>query len=436
MNAPWKAGNRDPFAAYLCDDLSLEVLRPIVMDLGWSPEKCYRGGLRHAVQSLAISASPNILLVDLSESGDPLNDINALAEVCEPGTVVLAVGQVNDVRLYRDLVASGIHDYLLKPLSPAALRDALSQAQVAFTAPKTADPSTARKHVSTAVIGTRGGVGASTIATSLAWLFSTDDKLSTALLDLDIHFGTGALSLDLEPGRGLIDAVDNPSRIDGLFIERAMIRANDNLAILSAEAPINAPLLTDGGAFLQLEEEFRQGFDMTVIDMPRNMLVNFPQLLADVNMVVLVTEMTLASARDTIRLLSWLRTNASHAQVQVIANKVQPALSEISRNDFEASIERKIGLTIPYDLKGASNAAKLGQTFAEANRAGKAGQVLRELAQLVVGVTEADDTAPVASGKKALLGKFDFKTMLAKKDKAGASAKAAPRASGAKATGR
>lgn len=424
MNAPWKAGgqSRDPFAAYLCDDISLEVLRPIVMDLGWSPEKCYRGGLRNAVQSLSISASPNILLVDLSESGDPLNDINALAEVCEPGTVVVAVGQVNDVRLYRDLVASGIHDYLLKPLSPTALRDALSQAQVAFTAPKAvADASTGSRHISTAVIGTRGGVGASTIATSLAWLFSSADKLSTALLDLDIHFGTGALSLDLEPGRGLIDAVENPSRIDGLFIERAMIRANEHLALLSAEAPISVPMLTDGGAFLQLEEEFRSAFDMTVIDLPRNMLVNFPQLLADVNMVVLVTEMTLASARDTIRILSWLRVHASHAQVIVVANKVQPAMSEITKGDFEASIERKIDLSVPYDLKGASNAAKLGQTFAEANRTSKAALMLRDLAQLVVGSSEANETPPPAAGKKALLSKFDFKTMLTKKGKAPAS---------------
>ncbi len=55
---------------------------------------------------LSVSASPAILFVDLSESADPLNDINALAEVCEPGTVVIAAGQVNDVRLYRDLLAS------------------------------------------------------------------------------------------------------------------------------------------------------------------------------------------------------------------------------------------------------------------------------------------------------------------------------------------
>jgi pilus assembly protein CpaE len=65
------------------------------------------------------------------------------------------------------------------------------------------------------VIGTRGGVGASTIATSLAWLFSADDKMPTALLDLDVHFGTGALALDLEPGRGLTDAIENPAASTG-----------------------------------------------------------------------------------------------------------------------------------------------------------------------------------------------------------------------------
>jgi len=422
MNAPWKAsmpGNRDPFAAYLCDESALDVLRPVIIEMGWQSEKCHKGGLRNAVQSLSITASPNILMVDLSESGDPLNDINALAEVCEPGTVVIAVGQVNDVRLYRDLVASGIHDYLLKPLSPGQIRDALIQAQAIFSAPRHADASTAKRHISTAVVGTRGGVGASMLATSLAWLFSSDHKMPTALLDLDVHFGTGALSLDLEPGRGLTDAIENPSRIDGLFIERAMIRANDNLSILSAEAPINSPLMTDGAAFVQLEEEFRAAFEMTVIDLPRNMLINFPHLLADVNVVILATEFTLASARDAIRILSWLKANAAHVQTFVVANKVHPGTQEISKADFEASIERKINFQIPFDLKGAANAAKLGQTFADTNRAAKAGGVVRDIAKACLGVSDVDESqaAIAPAGKKSLLGKLDIKSLLAKKGK-------------------
>ncbi len=421
MNAPWKTsmpGNRDPFAAFICDEAALDVLRPVVVEMGWQPEKCHKGGLRNGVQSLSITASPNILMVDLSESGDPLNDINALAEVCEPGTVVIAVGQVNDVRLYRDLVASGIQDYLLKPLSAGQVRDALVSAQAIFTAPRAHDPAAAKRHVSTAIVGTRGGVGASMLATSLAWMFASDHSMPTALLDLDVHFGTGALTLDLEPGRGLTDAIENPSRIDGLFIERAMIRANDNLSILSAEAPINSPLMTDGSAFVQLEEEFRQAFEMTVIDLPRNMLINFPHLLADVNCVVLATEYTLASARDAIRILSWLKANAAHVQTFVVANKVQAATQEISKADFEASIERKVDYTIPYDLKAVTNAAKLGQTFAEANRAAKGGAAVREIANAIIGVGDAE--VAINKGKKgtSLLGKFDIKGLLAKKAKA------------------
>ncbi|MGI8944136.1 MAG: pilus assembly protein CpaE [Qipengyuania sp.] len=420
MNAPWKAGmagNRDPFAAYICDDNALDVLRPVVIELGWAPEKCNKGGLRNAVQSLSVSASPNILLVDLSESGDPLNDINALAEVCEPGTVVLAIGQVNDVRLYRDLLASGIHDYMLKPLSAGVLRDALNQAQAVFATPKAGDGEGVKRHVSTAIVGTRGGVGSSTLATSLSWLFATKHNAPTALLDLDIHFGTGALALDLEPGRGLTDAIDNPSRIDGLFIERAMIRAHDNLAILSAEAPINAPLMTDGAAFLQLEEEFRHAFEMTMIDMPRNMLINFPHLLGDVNVVVLAAEMTLASARDTIRIMSWLKTNAAHAIPIIVANKVQTGAAEISKADFEASIERKIDFSIPYDQKAAANAAKLGQSFVEANAQSKATAQIKSLAERIFGTADEDGEDGGEPAKKSLLGAFDLKSLLAKKDK-------------------
>jgi pilus assembly protein CpaE len=424
MNAPWKPGlpgNRDPFAAFVCDDNTLDVLRPVSVEMGWPPEKCAKGGLRNAVQSLSISASPNILLVDLSESGDPLNDINALAEVCEPGTVVIAIGQVNDVRLYRDLVASGIHDYLLKPLAAGQLRDALTQAQLVFSSPKNTDGDAIKRHVSTAVVGTRGGVGASTLATSLAWLFSADHKMPTALLDLDVHFGTDALALDLEPGRGLTDAIDNPSRIDGLFIERAMIRANDNLAILSAEAPINSPLMTDGSAFVQLQEEFRHAFEMTVIDLPRNMLINFPHLLAEVNVVTLVTEMTLASARDAIRILSWLKGNAAHIKPIVVANKVQTGIAEISRADFEASIERKIDFLVPYDLKGAANAAKLGQVFTDANRSSKASSAMRQVAESILGSADEaadEDVRSQSGGKTSLLGKLDLKAMITKKPKA------------------
>ena len=424
MNAPWKpAGivSRDPFAAYVCDEASAEALRPIAGDMGWSIDKVYKGGLRNAVQSLSVSASPQILFVDLAESGDPLNDINALAEVCEPGTVVIAAGQVNDVRLYRDLIASGIQDYLLKPLQPDALRESLGHAHAMLNAPKPIEASLDRPHSAIAVIGTRGGVGASTIATSLAWLVSDKEKRTTALLDLDVHFGTGALTLDLEPGRGLTDAIENPSRIDGLFIERAMVKASEKLAVLSAEAPINTPLMTDGTAFLQLQEEMRAAFEATVVDLPRSMLILYPHLIRDTQSMVVVTELTLAAARDTIRLLSWLKANEPQTQVTVVANRVHAAGQlEISRKDFEGSIERKIDFLIPFDQKLAAQAAKLGKPLAEA---GKNSRTIAPIIALTRHVLNAADDMVVGdddggTGKpksKSLLG--GMSAMLSKRSK-------------------
>lgn len=411
MNAPFKtAGLRDPFSAYVCDDDTLELIRVAAGDMGWPTEKCNKGGLRNAVQSLSVSASPNILFVDMSESGDPINDINALAEVCEPGTVVIAAGQVNDVRLYRDLLSSGIQDYLLKPLSLDQVRESLTMAQAMLSSPKHGDMVDDKPHHMMAVVGVRGGVGASLVSTSLAWALSEQADRQTALLDLDVHFGTGALTLDLEPGRGLIDAIDNPSRIDGLFIERAMVRASDKLSLLSAEAPIHQPVMTDGSAFFQLEEELRNAFEMTIVDIPRQVLIPFPHLVSEAGTILLVSDVTLASARDTIRLLSWFKQNVPGARVLLVANKFQNAIGELSRKEFESSIERQIDITIPFDPKLVSQSAKLGKSYAEICKGTKAGQVWSNLMRMVLDGADADtDEAPAPTKAKSsgsLLGKL------------------------------
>jgi pilus assembly protein CpaE len=421
MNAPIQSMRsgalRDPFSAFVSDDATAEILRPIAVEHGWAPEKVNKGGLRNAVQTLSVSASPSILFVDLSESGDPLNDINALAEVCEPGTVVIAAGQVNDVRLYRDLVASGIQDYLLKPFTPDQLRDSFAHAQFTISGPRSSEAATEKPHVMAAVIGVRGGVGASTIATSLAWMMGDQLGRSTALLDLDVHFGTGALALDLEPGRGLTDAIENPSRIDGLFIERAMVRANEKLCVLSAEAPINQPLINDGTAYFQLQEEIRNAFEGTVLDLPRPMLVQHPHLVQDIHVAVVVVEFTLAATRDAIRILSWLKTNAPQAKVIVVANRVPSGSLEISRKDFEQSIERQVDFAIPFEPKAAAQAAKLGQPFAKVATAGRIAQPLAQLVKATVSTVESEGNGEdgAAATPSSLLGKLNFKSLVSRK---------------------
>ena len=293
------------------------------------------------------------------------------------------------------------------------MREAFVHAQTMLNAPKVTEAAADRPHCAIAVIGTRGGVGASTIATSLAWLTSEKEKRSTALLDLDVHFGTGALTLDLEPGRGLTDAIENPSRIDGLFIERAMVKATENLAVLSAEAPINAPLMTDGTAFFQLQEEMRAAFEATVVDLPRGMLVQHPHLISDIQAAVVVTELTLASARDTIRILSWLKTHAPQTHVTLVANRVHATGQlEINRKDFEGSIERKLDFLVPFDQKLAAQAAKLGKPLVEAGKTSMTVAPIVDLTRHVLGAGEQlvagarDQATPTGAKGKSLIGGF------------------------------
>jgi pilus assembly protein CpaE len=202
-----------------------------------------------------------------------------------------------------------------------------------------------------------------------------------------------------------------------------MVKANEKLAVLSAEAPINQPLMTDGAAFFQLQEELRTAFECTVIDLPRGMLVQHPHLMSDVQATIVTTELTLASARDVIRILSWLKSNAPQSSIMVIANKVAGAgPGEISRKDFEASIERKIDYVVPLDVKVATQAAKLGKTLAEAGKGTKAATALIEIANRLVTTVEEAAAAAATEGKPSrkgsLLGKLSgITSMLPKKSR-------------------
>ena len=413
MNAPFNPRTqlRAPFSAFLTDGDSADAARQAAATFDWPVEQIQQGGLRAAVQSLAVSASPSVLLVDLSESADPMEDINSLAEVCEPGTIVIACGQMNDIRFYRELIQSGIHDYLHKPFTADHLRETVLQAQAVLANSRQVESPNEVPHAQVAVIGVRGGVGSSSLAVSLAWALSQRNR-ATALLDLDVHFGTGALALDLEPGRGLTDAIENPSRIDGLFIERALVKVSDMLGVLSAEAPISSPLSGDGTAFFQLQDELRNASACSVIDLPRHMLVQHPALLHEATVTVVVTELTLAATRDTIRLLSWLKANAPRSKLLLVANKVPAAgQEEVARKEFEKSVEHKLDAVIPFEPKLAAQAPKLGKPLAEVAKGTKLGQALAPLAAAILG----DTAEPGKRGKVAgsLLGRLgDVKTLL------------------------
>lgn len=381
---------RAPFAAFVCDEVSAGVLNPIVAEHGWADNMVFAGGVAAAVRMLGGMPCPEFLIVDLEESADPRADIQALADVCEAGTVVLAVGTTNDVTLYRDLLTAGVHDYLIKPLDAGTLNSAIASAEAALLADDIdAAPSEDKTGASTAFIGIRGGVGTSTMVTNIAWLMAERGQ-STALLDLDLYFGTSAMQFDMEPGRGLADALDNPERVDGLFIERAVVKPHDNLSILGAEAPVGSMPEPAEGALQHLITSLTENFKNVVVDIPRQVLGQHADILKSVKDIVLVTDYSLPAARDCIRLLSHIRQTAPSANVHIVAVKGATTIQEVSDKDFENSIEHNISVVVPFDTKIAMQASQQGKLIVNNAAKSKIATAMQAVASLVA--PDADNT--------------------------------------------
>src|SRR3984957_1809913 len=233
--------DRAGVVAVVHDQATLDRIQGVIRELQIDDELTFEATLDAALRRMRDGLNPRVLLIDLSESPAPISELGSARAVGGADLKILALGTVNDVGLYRDMIAAGASDYLVKPPGREQLTALLEK--------NTGGGGGAGGLGQViAFLGSRGGVGTTTAAVSCAWILAEDREERTALVDLDLHFGTVALKLDTDPGNGLCEALEQPSRIDSLFIERAMIKVTDNLRILAAEAAIGETQVVDTGA--------------------------------------------------------------------------------------------------------------------------------------------------------------------------------------------
>ena len=385
-------GKRRPFMAFVLDDETRATLGRVAEDQGWSDGEILEGGVREAIDALAGVSTPQVLVIDLSDSNDSLGDIGSLAEVCDAGTRVIALGNINDVNLFRNLVALGVQDYLVKPVTVEALNALVVKAA---EEPAAAEPEEAKAGRLIAVIGARGGVGASTIAVNTGWLMAHEQKLRVAIVDLDLYFGTVALSLDLEAGRGFREALENPNRIDGLFIERAMVRESDNLFILGAEEALENTFSFDPAAVELLLDKLRCDFDCVIVDFPRAVVTANAYILSAASAVAVVSDASLAGMRDTLRLVAFIKKVTSAAAVKVVVNRFGAAKKgELSKEDFERGAGLKIDHLIPQEAGVAAISAGAGKPLVEVAKRSRLVTALRKLSSELAAVEDEPTKAP------------------------------------------
>ncbi len=306
--------------------------------------------------STEIDRRTELLLLDVEQVDDPLSA--TAAAVSDTRARVVVFGRQNDVSLFRALSDAGAADYLLKPIDDTDLKEAIWVGDQA--APLLANPAEEAAPRVNLVMGARGGVGASTLAVCMAWWVAERLGQQTGLVDLDLSFGTTALSLDLLPGRGLRDALENPSRIDPLFVGSAMVNATDALFVLAAEDPLEAPISIEPQALTALVDALKETFPSLIIDVPRTLVPAAGELIDCADTATVMTELTLSGLRDAIRVRDYLRERDSAPAISVVASLPEAGRPALDRREFERGLEGAIDWMLPRAPKQMARAASDG----------------------------------------------------------------------------
>lgn len=362
-NAPGKG--RERFTAFLSDPQSEQTVQQCVTDMALSFSSVHSGGITRANAYLEKARSPMALMVDISNTELPVNEVHRLAEVCEPGVSVVVVGDRNDVGLYRDLIRSGVSDYIVKPLTRSLVQSAIDSA-LGVAAPE-ATPLNQKSGRVVTVVGARGGVGATTVASNLAWFLANKESRRVCLVDLDVHYGDCALTLDvkLDGSAGLREALESPTRIDDLFLDRAMVRSGDRLFLLSSEEKLESPLRLDPEALAPLFDVLRRQFHYVIVDVPRENGTFLHRMMELATTRIVVLDQTARAIRDVLRLRTIIDAPHAGQRNLVVLNRMgESGKSDIGLATLSETIGMPVDATIAYHPKSVIAAANSGHPIA------------------------------------------------------------------------
>lgn len=386
-------GGHQAAMAFVCDAESARALAGRFETRG-IPAIIRPEGVRGATEYLRSSPSPRLLFIDLSAASDPMAEIDALAEYCEPGTTVVSIGSRNDVELFRNLIAAGVTDYLVKPIAVEAIDEALENAT-----DRAAEVDESQLGKLVLFVGAHGGVGTTSLAVNSAWMIAQEQNKKVALVDLDLKFGAVSLALDIEPGRGLREALQNPSRIDSLFVAGAAVSVSDKFYVLGSEEPVEDNVAFEPGSLELLIQELRQSFELVVIDMPREIAVRQQELLADAT-VVIVSDLSLLGVRDTLRLNGYAKRVIGDGRILTVANRVGgDKRTNVPKADFEKGIENKLDVLVPDDGKTFAAAQHSGKSILAVGKRTKVTTTVRQLCQKIYTPAVAGDGKGKGKGK-------------------------------------
>jgi pilus assembly protein CpaE len=360
------------------------------------------GGIQAAVEHHSGNPTPNLLIVETRLQGKTaVDEIDRLAEVCDPATKVIIVGRVNDVELYRELMRRGVSEYLVAPLNPLHFIEVVSGLYLS--------PEAAPIGRIVSFIGARGGVGSSTLAHNVGWCIAERLKINTTIVDFDLSFGTVGLDFNEEPSQGVADALSSPERLDDVLLDRLLIKATDHLSLLASPAVVDRSYEADPSSYEAVLDTVRAVTPCVVVDIPHIWTPWVRSTLLASDDIVIVAAPDLASLRTTKSMVDLLKQNRPNdPPPKLVINQAHtPKRPEIPVKDFAETVGIAPALVLPFEPQLYGSAANNGQMIPEVQPRSSTADSIRQLAELVTGrAVQAEDKSALPflsflTGKKS-----------------------------------
>jgi pilus assembly protein CpaE len=358
----------------------------------------HNGGLEGAIESYKSNPTPNLIIVETSLPTDEIpGALDRLAEVCDAATRLIVLGHVNDVLLYRELIRSGVSEYLVLPTSAQSIVNAIADLFAAEGA--------APIGRTIGFVSAKGGAGASTVSHNVAWAISQHLRQDVLILDMDLPFGTAGLNFNQDPPHGIADALNSNGKVDPTMLDRLMSKAANHINLLTAPAMLDKTFDYGERDFEQVLELAQKTTPVVVLDIPHSWNAWVRHTLATIDEIVIVAEPDLANLRNAKNLADTIKAlRPNEAEPLLVINKLGvPKRPEIAPKEFATSVECKLLGQIPFEPATFGTAANNGQMLAEVSANNRINDIFR-----VIGMHVTGRSAPEMSsrGKPAKLSSF------------------------------
>ncbi len=350
------------------------------------------GGIVGAINAYAQAPTPELLVVESSAQPDELfQQLRALAEVVVQGTRVILVGHINDLFLYRQLLAEGLHDYMALPMPPQQLVASLSQ--LFHSEPD------ARLGRVVAFMGAKGGVGSSVIAHNVAWLLANQHKVNTVVTDLDLAFGTAGIDFGAAVAQTVADALSSADRLDATMIDKLLHACSDHLKLLAAPCTLDEVVPIQEQTLNHLLDLLRQVMPLTVLDLPSDWEGWMQAVITQADKLVITATLDLASLRNAKVLLDSIRKMRPNEQppLLVLNQASMGKRPEVPADKFAKTVGADDYVQVPFNDKLFGTASLEGRMVVEEDPKGEIAEAFAEIATRVAEL-------PRQEGKKAESG--------------------------------